>query len=198
MPMSARIEKSSMRIARTRSSIETAPREIKEIAAEVARRVGHQPIAMGLLTVYLPHTSAALLIQENASPCAISCRATHPLVGLVAHPRGDIMANFVEASAFPWSTGNAAKGLLPGHRATPHPGVSHWWCGRPRSKFPRQLNREINPVNKEIKLPIRELNRSNTEGGHQHGSRHRHVSPARILGSCVAIAFESCEEPRSG
>jgi hypothetical protein len=57
-----------MRIARTRSSIETAPREIKEIAAEVARRVGHQPIAMGLLTVYLPHTSAALLIQENASP----------------------------------------------------------------------------------------------------------------------------------
>ena len=40
-----------MRIAQTRSSIETAPREIKEIAAEVARWVGHQPIAMGLLTV---------------------------------------------------------------------------------------------------------------------------------------------------
>jgi ketosteroid isomerase-like protein len=48
-------------------------------------------------------------------------------------------------------------------------------------------------VNREIKLPIRELNRSNTEGGRQRGSRHRHVSPARILGSCVAIAFESCE-----
>jgi secondary thiamine-phosphate synthase enzyme len=57
-----------MRIAQTRLSIETAPREIKEITAEVARWVGRQPIAIGLLTVYLPHTSASLLIQENASP----------------------------------------------------------------------------------------------------------------------------------
>jgi secondary thiamine-phosphate synthase enzyme len=57
-----------MRIAQTRLSIATAPREIREITAEVARWVGHQPIAMGLLTVYLPHTSASLLIQENASP----------------------------------------------------------------------------------------------------------------------------------
>jgi secondary thiamine-phosphate synthase enzyme len=57
-----------MRIAQTRLSIETAPGEIKEITAEVARWVVHQPIAIGLLTVYLPHTSASLLIQENASP----------------------------------------------------------------------------------------------------------------------------------
>ena len=57
-----------MRIAQTRLSIATAPREIKEITAEVARWVEHQPIAIGLLTVYLPHTSASLLIQENASP----------------------------------------------------------------------------------------------------------------------------------
>src|SRR5271165_895086 len=68
MPISACIEKSSMRIAQTRLSIETAPREIKEITAEVARWVEHQPVAIGLLTVYLPHTSASLLIQENASP----------------------------------------------------------------------------------------------------------------------------------
>jgi secondary thiamine-phosphate synthase enzyme len=57
-----------MRIAQTRFSIETASREIKEITAEVARWVAHQPVATGLLTVYLPHTSASLLIQENASP----------------------------------------------------------------------------------------------------------------------------------
>ena len=57
-----------MRIIQTRLSVETAPREIKEITAEVARWVGDQPIAMGLLTAYLPHTSASLLIQENASP----------------------------------------------------------------------------------------------------------------------------------
>jgi secondary thiamine-phosphate synthase enzyme len=57
-----------MRVVQTRLSIETAPREIKEITAEVARWVGRQPIAIGLLTVYLPHTSASLLIQENALP----------------------------------------------------------------------------------------------------------------------------------
>ena len=57
-----------MRIAQTRLSIETAPREIKEITAEVARWVERQSIALGLLIVYLPHTSASLLVQENASP----------------------------------------------------------------------------------------------------------------------------------
>ena len=57
-----------MRLAQTRLSIETAPHEIKEITAEVARWVERQPIAFGLLTVYIPHTSASLLIQENASP----------------------------------------------------------------------------------------------------------------------------------
>jgi secondary thiamine-phosphate synthase enzyme len=57
-----------MRIVQTRLSIETAPREIKEITAEVARWVECQSIALGLLTVYIPHTSASLLIQENASP----------------------------------------------------------------------------------------------------------------------------------
>ncbi len=57
-----------MRIAQTRFSIETAPREIKEITAEIARWAEQQNIAQGLLTVYIPHTSASLLIQENASP----------------------------------------------------------------------------------------------------------------------------------
>ena len=57
-----------MRIAQTRLSIDTAPREIKEITAEVERWVERQPIMLGLLTVYIPHTSASLLIQENASP----------------------------------------------------------------------------------------------------------------------------------
>ena len=111
-----------MRLAQTRLSIETAPREIKEIAAEVARRVGRQPIAMCLLTVYLPHTSAPLLIQENASPCAISRRATHPLVGPVAHPRGYIMADFVEPSAFPSSTGKCCERAASRASSDPTPG----------------------------------------------------------------------------
>jgi secondary thiamine-phosphate synthase enzyme len=57
-----------MRIAQTRLSITTTAREIKEITAEVARWAERQRILTGLLTVYIPHTSASLLIQENASP----------------------------------------------------------------------------------------------------------------------------------
>ena len=37
-----------MRMVQTRLSIETAPREIKEITAEVERWVERQPIALGL------------------------------------------------------------------------------------------------------------------------------------------------------
>jgi secondary thiamine-phosphate synthase enzyme len=57
-----------MHIAQTRLSIATAPREIREITAEVAKWTEGQRISVGLLTIYIPHTSASLLIQENASP----------------------------------------------------------------------------------------------------------------------------------
>ena len=57
-----------MRIAQTRLSVDTAPREIREITDEVARWAERQRISVGVLTLYIPHTSASLLIQENASP----------------------------------------------------------------------------------------------------------------------------------
>ena len=57
-----------MRIAQTRLSVDTAAREIKEITDEIARWAEHQRISIGVLTLYIPHTSASLLIQENASP----------------------------------------------------------------------------------------------------------------------------------
>lgn len=57
-----------MDITQTRLSIVTAPREIKEVTADVARWAERQGVSVGLLTVYIPHTSASLLIQENASP----------------------------------------------------------------------------------------------------------------------------------
>jgi secondary thiamine-phosphate synthase enzyme len=57
-----------MQIAQTRLSIDTAPREIREITGEVAQWTERQSISIGLLTLYIPHTSASLLIQENASP----------------------------------------------------------------------------------------------------------------------------------
>src|SRR5205085_11499074 len=61
-------EEPAMRIAQHRLTIETAPREIREITGEVAGWVAGQQFARGLLTVYIPHTSASLLIQENYSP----------------------------------------------------------------------------------------------------------------------------------
>jgi secondary thiamine-phosphate synthase enzyme len=57
-----------MRITQTRLSIDTSPREIKEITDEVTSWAERQRFSTGLLSVYIPHTSASLLIQENASP----------------------------------------------------------------------------------------------------------------------------------
>jgi secondary thiamine-phosphate synthase enzyme len=61
-------KRNAMRIAQTRLSITTAPREIREVTAELARWTERQGIATGMLSVYIAHTSASLLIQENASP----------------------------------------------------------------------------------------------------------------------------------
>ena len=57
-----------MRLAQDRLTIETKPRDIKEITREVAGWAARQGIARGLLTIFMPHTSASLLIQENYSP----------------------------------------------------------------------------------------------------------------------------------
>jgi len=57
-----------MRIAQHRLAVETAPREIKEITGELRTWVEAQGIGQGLLTVFIVHTSASLLVQENYSP----------------------------------------------------------------------------------------------------------------------------------
>ena len=57
-----------MSLAQDRLTIETKPREIREITREVAGWAARQGIARGLLTIFIPHTSASLLIQENYSP----------------------------------------------------------------------------------------------------------------------------------
>jgi secondary thiamine-phosphate synthase enzyme len=38
------------------------------VTGEIVRWLAAQNVAAGLLTVYLPHSSASLLIQENAAP----------------------------------------------------------------------------------------------------------------------------------
>ena len=49
----------------------TAPRQgLHDVTAEVAGWIGDQGIGTGLATVFCRHTSASLLIQENAAPAA--------------------------------------------------------------------------------------------------------------------------------
>ena len=48
-------------------SIRTRGRGLHEISAEIRRWTEQQRVATGLLTVFCRHTSASLLIQENAA-----------------------------------------------------------------------------------------------------------------------------------
>lgn len=49
----------------------TAPRQgLHNVTDEVSHWVGEQDIVAGLLTLFCRHTSASLLIQENAAPAA--------------------------------------------------------------------------------------------------------------------------------
>ena len=50
-----------------------APKQgLLEITDEIARWVEHQSVTTGLLTLFLRHTSASILIQENADPDVLS------------------------------------------------------------------------------------------------------------------------------
>lgn len=57
-----------MKQALYRIVIETRGRGLVEVTDTVLRWVAGQEIATGLLTIYCRHTSASLLIQENADP----------------------------------------------------------------------------------------------------------------------------------
>ncbi len=49
-------------------SIKTSGRRLYEITEKVAAWIGTAAIQTGLITLYIQHTSASLLIQENADP----------------------------------------------------------------------------------------------------------------------------------
>ena len=51
-----------------RFTVPTKGRGIYSISSEVRNWVHQQDIQSGLLTLFIPHTSASLLIQENADP----------------------------------------------------------------------------------------------------------------------------------
>jgi len=57
-----------MRQSQHQLDLPARARGLYDITGEVARWVAAQGIATGILTLFLPHTSASLLIQENADP----------------------------------------------------------------------------------------------------------------------------------
>jgi secondary thiamine-phosphate synthase enzyme len=48
--------------------VATRSKGLYEITREVRKWVGSQQIQIGLLTIFIQHTSASLIIQENADP----------------------------------------------------------------------------------------------------------------------------------
>jgi secondary thiamine-phosphate synthase enzyme len=51
-----------------RLSVPTLGKGLYEITREVAHWLGQQSVSLGLLTLFVQHTSASLAIQENADP----------------------------------------------------------------------------------------------------------------------------------
>jgi secondary thiamine-phosphate synthase enzyme len=58
----------TMRQAIRHLTVPTSGKGFSDITAEVARFVGESGIATGLATIFCRHTSASLIIQENADP----------------------------------------------------------------------------------------------------------------------------------
>ncbi len=61
-----------MKQAQTILQVKARRRGLLEFSAEVRRWVAQQGISSGLLTLFCRHTSASLLIQENAAPAVRS------------------------------------------------------------------------------------------------------------------------------
>ena len=57
-----------MKQAEFQFSVSTKGRGVYKISREVESWMQHQSICSGLLTLFIPHTSASLIIQENADP----------------------------------------------------------------------------------------------------------------------------------
>ena len=57
-----------MTIAQFELQVETSGRGLLEITQEIVTWVSKQAISAGLLTIFCRHTSASLIIQENADP----------------------------------------------------------------------------------------------------------------------------------
>ena len=52
-------------------SVETSPRALGDVTGQVSRVVAASRVRSGVCTVFICHTSASLVIQENADPAVI-------------------------------------------------------------------------------------------------------------------------------
>jgi secondary thiamine-phosphate synthase enzyme len=59
-----------MTVAQHLLEIRTRGQGLHEVTREIAGWIAGQPVARGLLTVFIRHTSASLVIHENAAPAA--------------------------------------------------------------------------------------------------------------------------------
>jgi secondary thiamine-phosphate synthase enzyme len=60
-----------VRVYQRAVSLQTRGRGLYDLTADVARVVDESGVKTGLCTVFLKHTSASLLIQENADPAVL-------------------------------------------------------------------------------------------------------------------------------
>ena len=60
-----------MKILQRTVAVSTRGRELCDVTAEVARVVGESGVRTGMCTVFIRHTSASLVIQENADPAVL-------------------------------------------------------------------------------------------------------------------------------
>lgn len=54
-----------------RHAVETRGRSLVDVTSDVARIVRESSLSRGLVTIFLRHTSASLVIQENADPAVL-------------------------------------------------------------------------------------------------------------------------------
>jgi secondary thiamine-phosphate synthase enzyme len=120
-------------------AVSTRGKGLYEITREIARWQREQSVRIGLLTVFVQHTSASLMIQENADPDVVHDLSTffnrlvaednrlyrHTVEGaddMPAHIRAGLTATQL---SIPVVDGHLALGTWQGvylfeHRAAPH------------------------------------------------------------------------------
>ena len=59
------------RVHQSTATFSTRARSFHDITADVARVVGQSGVTTGLCTVFVRHTSASLVVQENADPAVL-------------------------------------------------------------------------------------------------------------------------------